>query len=532
MKKIYFCIINIVIILSSSIFVSAVDITIDTSKGRTKISQYIYGTNQPIEGGENFTAWRLGGNRMTGYNWENNASNAGNDWQHSSDNYMIDSLAISTNQSNEPARTITYFHEKSLSMNAYSLVTLQMAGYVAKDKNGTVTEQETAPSPRWAQVVFSKGKPFSMNPDTEDNFVYMDEEVNYLVNKFGNASTPKGIKGYALDNEPDIWMGTHPRIHPKKQTCEEIISKSVALAKAVKNVDPYAEIFGPASYGFNGFKTFQDAPDWYSKYQDKYDWFLSYYLDMMRKESKKADKRLLDVLDVHWYPEAQGEGKRIVTNGVFPGINAAARVQAPRSLWDPTYTETSWICQTGGCPIQLIPHLQKSIKKYYPGTKIGITEYDYGGGEHISGGIAMADVLGIFGKYSIYFATYWNSESGTYTSAAFKLYRNYDGNYGTFGDTKVKSETDDVADMPVYASINGKDDSSLHVIVINRDMSNTQTAHFTITSPQEYKSGVAWGFDRIDAKIKIKANIAEIKKNSFSLEIPPLSAYHIILNSK
>ncbi|HLP40287.1 MAG TPA: hypothetical protein VK465_02160, partial [Fibrobacteria bacterium] len=31
---------------------------------------------------------RMGGNRMTGYNWENNFSSAGSDWQHNSDNWM------------------------------------------------------------------------------------------------------------------------------------------------------------------------------------------------------------------------------------------------------------------------------------------------------------------------------------------------------------------------------------------------------------------------------------------------------------
>src|ERR1700754_1276502 len=56
---------------------------------RTPISPYIYGSNgQSDDRDENITARRIGGNRLTGYNWENNASNAGNDWNHSSDNYL------------------------------------------------------------------------------------------------------------------------------------------------------------------------------------------------------------------------------------------------------------------------------------------------------------------------------------------------------------------------------------------------------------------------------------------------------------
>lgn len=69
-------------------------------------------------------------------------------------------------------------------------------------------------------------------------------------------------------------------------------------------------------------------------------------------------------------------------------------MQAPRALWDPTYTEDSWIGQWfSATALPLIPKLQGTIDKNYPGTKLAITEFDYGGRNHISGGIATADVL-------------------------------------------------------------------------------------------------------------------------------------------
>src|SRR5579864_5458111 len=53
------------------------------------ISPYIYGSNgQSDDRDENITARRIGGNRLTGYNWENNASNAGTDYYNESDNFM------------------------------------------------------------------------------------------------------------------------------------------------------------------------------------------------------------------------------------------------------------------------------------------------------------------------------------------------------------------------------------------------------------------------------------------------------------
>ena len=55
----------------------------------------------------------------------------------------------------------------------------------------------------------------------------------------------------------------------------------------------------------------------------------------MKELEAKHKKRLVHVLDVHWYPEARGT-KRITDKDTSPKT-VAARLQAPRSLWDPTY---------------------------------------------------------------------------------------------------------------------------------------------------------------------------------------------------
>ena len=131
----------------------------------------------------------------------------------------------------------------------------------------------------------------------------------------------------------------------------------------------------------------------------KYDWAISAYLGEMKKKSDEAGKRLLDVLTVHWYPEAKGD-KRICEDTAGTESTIQARLQAPRSLWDSTYVENSWIA-SGNKPVNLIPRLLKSIDTTYPGTKLGITEYNYGGSAHISGGMALADVLGVFGNKGV-----------------------------------------------------------------------------------------------------------------------------------
>ena len=515
--------------ISFAASVSQVSVTIDTNAERAAISPYIYGGNWEFNNAK-LTAKRLGGNRMTGYNWENNFSNAGNDWQHSSDTFAVSNAKIPEDQWDVPGIVASDFHEKNQAAGEdYSLVTLQAAGYVSADKNGTVAAADVAPSARWKEVKFTKDAPLSTTPDITDNYVYMDEYVNFLVNKYGSASTATGVKGYAIDNEPALWVGTHPRIHPVQPTCAEIVDKNVNLAKAVKGVDPSAETFGLVAYGFAEYNTFQDAADW-SSLKSGYNWFLDYYLDSMKKASDTEGKRLIDVLDLHWYPEAKGGGDRITFGEKITNTECnKARLQAPRTLWDSTYLEDSWIAQYCSDKLPLLPNVQKSIDKYIPGTKLAFTEYAFGGDEHITGGIAQADVLGIFGKYGVYLATIWGG--GSYTAAGFNIYTNYDGNGSTYGDTKVKAETSDDENSSVYASVDANDDSKLHVIMINKNYDAPIDVNFDVASDKEYKSAKVYAFDRGSSNIYEKAPITNISNNNVTYTVPALTVCHIVLDT-
>lgn len=377
------------------------------------ISPYIYGSNgQSDDRDERITARRQGGNRLSGYNWENNASNAGNDYFHQSDNYLT--WEFPSSEQSIPGITLTKFHQESIRLGAYTLLTLPAAGYVARDKHGPVEPGQTAPSSRWREVVVRKPAPFALAPDTTDPYVYVDEEVNFLVDRFGAAGSATGVRGYAIDNEPALWPSTHPRIHPAKTGARELIEKSIALADAVKRVDPAAEIFGGVFYGYSEYLSEQDAPDW-DDYRS-YGSYLNAFLGEMKKAEEQRGKRLVDILDIHWYPEAQGRNRygalvRIPFDTTSDSGVAAARMQAPRSLWDSSYTEESWIGLYFS-PVALLPSVQGSIARFYPGTRLAVTELNYGGENHISGAIAIADVLGIFADHKVYMSNHWGAIDG------------------------------------------------------------------------------------------------------------------------
>jgi len=524
-------IILICLILLFSPFLTAQETVyfhIDLTRPSTPISPFIYGTNQELSGKENWALFRLGGNRMTAYNWENNASNAGADWYHNSDGYLTSRYDIPAQDQNDPGRVLTAFHDRSLAYNARSIITIQMAGYAAQDKNGQVSVAETAPSSRWVDVRPRKESPFSPTPDTQDGFVYMDEMVHFLVDQYQTAADPGGIHGYCLDNEPALWHETHPRIHPEQATCEEVVEKSIAYASTVKREDPDAEVLGPCLYGFAAYTDFQGAADWNTVQNGKsYQWFIDYYLDQMKAAEADSGKRLLDVLDIHWYPEAKGD-HRIVSLNADTEADHQARVQAPRTLWDPAYVEDSWIGQWGQSFLPLIPALKSAIDQYYPGTKIAFTEIYYGGPDHISGTLAMADVLGIFARYGIYMSCLWPfTTNADYISAAYQIYRNYDGLFSTFGDQYAVSTTSDSVLTSVYGSVSVETDA-IHLVVINKSFTETVRGMFQVDQTQTLTSGRVWCVAGGSAAIQEIDPVTDISDNSFEYSMKPASVHHFV----
>src|SRR5436190_370453 len=83
------------------------------------------------------------------------------------------------------------------------------------------------------------------------------------------------------------------------------------------------------------------------------------WLDQVRKHDEQAGQRTLDVLDVHYYPQASG-----VFSAADDPQTRGLRLRSTRALWDPTYTDESWI----GEPVRLIPRLREWVDRYYPGT--------------------------------------------------------------------------------------------------------------------------------------------------------------------
>jgi len=500
---------------------SSVDFTVDSSSQRHPISPNIYGMNQPDWAGRSrgLRLARLGGNRWTAYNWENNASNAGMDYHNQNDDYL--------GGGDVPGEAVRVHVAAAHAAGASMIVTVPIAGYVAADKNPPGDVNQT---PDWLNTRFLESRPakggrFAYPPDGGDRVVYQDEFVAWLESSFPYARSDSArTLFYCLDNEPDLWASTHPRIRPTgKITYAEMLDRTTAFASAIKGVAPGALVFGPVSYGWQGYVSLQDAPD--AGGRD----FLDFYLDSLQAAEGRYGRRLVDVLDLHWYPEAKGGATRITDSSSAPEV-AAARVQAPRSLWDPGYVESSWISLDAHVgAIRLIPRLREKVAAHYPGTRLAFTEYNYGGGDDVSGAVAQADVLGIFGREDVFAATLWDLAGSTrFIDAAFAAFCNYDGAGRHFGDTSVSATTSNGETTSLYASLDDGREDRLVLLAINKSTGPT-TANLVVSHPVDLTRGEVWQVTSATASPTAVAGIRASGRNTFRLEMPASSVTTLVL---
>ena len=247
----------------------------------------------------------------------------------------------------------------------------------------------------------------------------------------------------------------------------------------------------------------------------------------MKDAETEYGKRLLDVFDVHYYAQDCSTEDAIL--------------QAARSLYDKNYIENSWLQPAFGKYFPFLPNMQESIDKYYPGTKLAVSEYNLGNignekntGKSVVTAITEAEALGAFAMNNVYFATYWGTlPECPYVCSAINLYTNYDGKGGSFGDTLVSATSEDLSKAAAFAAINGEDDSTVTLSLSNKDKTASEKAVIDLTSTAtSYKSAVVYAITQDSSKIQILDIQNDLSGNKISVELPPLSVAQIVISDK
>lgn len=444
---------------------------------------------------------RWGGNAATRYNWQNDTSNRASDWFFENiPNENANPGALPDGSSSDR------FVEQNRATGTNSLLTVPLIGWTPQDRQVRCgfsvslygSQQYTDPSrPDCGNGVSNNGSNISGNNPADTSTAigppFIQAWLQHLVGKYGSAGQ-NGVRFYALDNEPMLWYKTHRDVHPDPVGYDEIRDLTYAYGSAVKSVDPQAQVMGPAVWGWSAyfFSAIDAASGNWSNPPDQNAHggvpFIPWYLEQMKQYEQSQGTRILDYLDLHYYPQAPG----VTLSTAGDASTQQLRLRSTRALWDPTYIDESWIGNASpGGAVQLLPRMREWVNNYYPGTKLAITEYNWGGLEHINGALAQADVLGIFGREGLDLATLWDPPTLAQPGAfAFRMYRNYDGQGSAFGDQSVVASSSDQEVLSVYAARRSSD-GALTVIVVNKSgsaqNSTLQLSGVTAASGQVYR---------------------------------------------
>ncbi|MBX3013822.1 MAG: hypothetical protein KF832_20030 [Caldilineaceae bacterium] len=451
---------------------------VDLSAERYPIQPGIYGINYAEEAlatAVNLPARRWGGNATTRYNWQNDTANRASDWFF--ENIPEENPAPEELPDNSAANR---FIEQDRRTGTQTLLTIPMIGWTPKSRETTCgfsvqrygpQQQTDGWRPDCGNGLKPNGDPLQGNDPTDTSMAigpsFVKEWIAYLTARYGTAAEG-GVTYYNLDNELMLWHHTHRDVHPEPVGYDELRDLTYTYGAAVKEADPTAQTLGPAAWGWTAY--FFSALDgaeggtWWNKAPDRAAHggmpLVAWYLQEMQRYEQEKGVRILDYLDLHYYPQAAS----VALTSAGNVDTRALRLRSTRSLWDSTYTDESWIDE----PVQLIPRMREWVDTYYPGTKLALSEYNWGALDHINGAVAQADILGIFGRERLDLAFLWAplAIDDPYVFA-FRMYRNYDGAGSAFGDLSVRATSSNQEQLSIYAAQRSQD-QALTVMVINK----------------------------------------------------------------
>jgi hypothetical protein len=470
-------------------------LSVDAQADRHPISPYIYGMNfadEALAADLNLPVRRWGGNSTTRYNWQINVHNTGSDW-------YFENIPDQNSGALPGGSSTNQFVDQDRQTGTKTILTMPLLGWTPMRRldnhpydcgfkvSNYGAQQSVDP---WdsdcGNGVNGGGNIMNNDPaDTSEAITttFVINWINHLKTRYNTAANG-GVMFYNLDNEPMLWNSTHRDVHPNPATYDELRDRTYAYAAAIKEADPSAKTLGPVLWGWCAY--FFSARDGcnigtdYTSHSSTA--FVPWYLQQMRAYEQAYGVRLLDYLDLHYYPQADG----VALSNAGNAATQLLRLRSTRSLWDATYVDESWIGGAGWQSgiVKLIPRMKEWVTANYSGTRLAITEYNWGALDHINGAVAQADVLGIFGREGLDLATLWGppeiDQPGAY---AFRMYRNYDGQHHTFGDVSIHAASADQDQVAVYAAQRSSD-GALTIMVINKSLTQTLTSPIGLSSTE------------------------------------------------
>ena len=527
------------LLCSASSFAQDVVVTVNATDGKKTVSPFIYGRNGSFsnsfgttasaadialvkEAGVNLTR-ENGGNNATKYNWRKKISSHP-DWYNNV--YDHDWDAMSKNiVANVPDMQVMW--------------AFQLIGKVASNKNNNFNDWGYNQSQWWSgctqnlagggTVNATGGSVATVNGNPA--LYTMDWPADSTAGVLNHWFGAKGIglnstnfQYWDMDNEPEIWSGTHDDVMPTQIAATAFMSNYFAVAKKARALFPGIKLCGPVTANeWQWYKWSSETLNINGKY---YCW-LEYFLKRVADEQKATGIKLLDVVDIHWYPGESADADVLQLHRIFydktyvyPGANG---VKSINGGWDNTQTKE-----------YIFQRINDWLTQYFGannGITIGLSESGINSSNANVNSVLYASMLGTFANNGVELYTPWSWKVGMWETL--HLFSRYAKNNSVTSTSTLENS------VSGYTTITNNADS-MTVILVNRDLSSTHKvtvnlSNFSVAdgtyNTLQLASLPATETFISHANNALKKNTVTVTGNSFSLVLPMVSTTAIILKS-
>jgi Glycoside hydrolase family 44/Secretion system C-terminal sorting domain len=527
------------LLFTLKVAVAQVTISIDPTKEVKAISPYLYGRNnnlpkesyaKPLTAEQKVqlkeSGVRMlregGGNNCTKYNWRKRLSSHP-DWYNNV--YVNDwDLSVKTLRDDMPS-------------NVQGMWSFQLIGKVAKTDAQNFGDWNYNRSQWWegtAQNLAGGGQLKTTgtkalvdgNADLYLENWSSDSTVGILDHWVNTLNIPKDrIQYWNMDNEPEIWHSSHDDIISSSLKAEEFMQRYFSVAKKARAKFPEIKLVGPVTANewqwFNWMNRITGADGKY------YPW-LEFFIKRCAEEQKATGVRLLDVLDIHFYPTETASEQVVQLHNVFFNRNyvysGANGLRNIGPIWDITQNKE-----------YIFARINDWLNQYFGqnhGIKLGLTELGVKASTPSVMATSYASIMGEFMKNEVEICTPWDWQTGMWETV--HLFSRYNQTHSIQGIS-----TDETL-VSSYPSVNTAKDS-MTIVLVNRSTTEAKTTtvkwtNFTTQRPSAtvftLKSLPTTETFISHTQNALAQSTVNIVNNSINISLPPLSVTSIIVSNK
>lgn len=519
--------------------IGQVNVSIDPTKSVKNISPAIFGRNNSLpkdnpqalnasdyvrlrESGVQFLR-EGGGNNATKYNWRNRLSSHP-DWYNNVYSESWD-LAVKTLIDSLPS-----------SING--MWSFQLIGKAASNTNNNFNDYAYNKSTYWQGVnqnLAGGGVPNTSggnkaavegNPNLYLQNWTADSTTGILDYWFNNLKVPKQrVTYWNMDNEVEIWNGTHDDIISASYPAETFMQSYFAVAKKARAKFPDIKLVGPVTA--NEYQWY----NWMNKITGtdgkNYAW-LEFFIKRCAEEQKATGIKLLDVLDIHFYPSESAPEQVVQLHNIFfnrsyvyPNANGVKNVSGN---YDNSQNKE-----------YIFGRVNDWLTQYFGtnnGIKVGVTEMDVNNNTPSVVAVWYASMLGEFMKNEVEIFTPWSWKTGMWETL--HLFSRYNKTQS------VQGISTDETNVSAYPTLNATKDS-MTIVLVNRSTTDTKNTtvnltNFTVqnTTSDAFRLATLPTNETFfsHSQNALQKSMLSFVNNTATISLPPLSITSIILKGK